>query len=490
MVGQHAQGLAAATAPRSGLAPRDALVRAFQEALIRRQAGDWEGSNRALEWAEIEAERRYTRSVARAAASLLVNDGVMAYTPPTPELLMVPYYRMLNYLALGEMDGALVEARKANALLARLRRDHRAACGEHAMLQYLAGLIQAAGRETDDALVSLRLAARAFEGCGAAPAVGRGVLAADVWRAAGAAGIPEIADSVAQHHPEAATTGEAGDLVLLLEHGYVAHRAEQSIHIPIFPEDVEGLENGDEGGIASAAGRIVSRVMNNLLERRAMGAAWDDLPALQWAYAAEGAYILRLAWPTVRLEAARAAEVRVWVGDSLMVAIVEENVSAGMQEELEEQRTAILSRAVARGIVKYLASREVEKKTDEKGGDVAAFLVGRIANLAANHLEQADLRGWSLLPDRISMVRVRLPDGSYPVRVESLGRDGSTLLIEDFGEVSVRSGELSVISRRVWGPDSGALLPPMAAVLDPPADGDDPQPNPSSPEPHVDRPEP
>jgi uncharacterized protein len=496
MVGDHAQGLAAATAHRSGLAPRDPLVRAFQEALIRRQAGDYQGSNRNLEWAEIEVERRYTRSVSRAAASLLVNDGVIPYTPPAPELLMVPYYRMLNYLALGEMDGALVEARKANALLSRLGRDDPDRCGERGMLQYLAGLIQSAGRETGDALVSLRLAARSFEECGGTPAGSDQAFAADIWRAAGAAGIPEIADSIAEHHPHVGGPDQTGDLVLLLEHGYVAHRAEQSIHVPIFPKDVEGLESGDESGIGAAAGSIVSRLMNNLLERGAMGTAWDDRPVVQWAYAAGGAYILRLAWPAIHLEATRPAGVRVWVGDSLVASVVEANLSASLHEELEAQRVAILTRAVARGVVKYLASREIEKKADEKSGDVAAFLVGRVANAAANHLEQADLRGWSLLPDRISMIRARLPDGSYRVRVESLARDGSTVLIEDLGEVSVRSGELSLLSRRVWGQESGALLPAQAASHATQGHADEPRPQWHDPpasapaQPYEDRPEP
>lgn len=465
LTGEHARAVEAMK-PDSRLVPRDRLVRALQEGVILHEAGDFQKSNQVLEWAEVEADLRITRSLSRAAASLLVNDGVMSYTPSSGELIMVPYYRMLNYLALGQQGEALVEARKANALLARLPRQ-AGRCREDGMLQYLAGLVQEAGGETGDALVSLRLASQWLGACGPGTAEMERRVAADVRRVAVAAGIPEIADSVtARYTLQAPDPAPAGEFLLMLEHGFVAHRAEQALHVPVFPEDIEGLEEDDDDAVAAAAARITHRLLVDARDRQLWGRSWNDAPLVQWANALEGAYVLRLAWPAMRLEASRPAATRVWVGDSLVSVTGTGDLSAVVQEELEDRRAAMLTRLVARGVVKYLVSREMEKKSEKKGGELASFLVGRIANLAANQLEQADLRSWSLLPDRIAMVRARLPEGTHAVRVETLGARGEVVSTRDLGMVTIRAGELAVMRERVWGAEAGELREPRP--LDPP----------------------
>jgi hypothetical protein len=439
----------------SPVAPSDRLVRALQEGVVLHHSRDFERSNEALEWAEREADRRFTRSVSRAAGSLLASDRVLAYSPSAAELAMIPYYRMLNYLAMGDVQGAVVESRKANALLARLEREPGDRCQEDGLLLYLAGLVQRAGGERADALVSLRQAERSLGACEIpAPAA---AVASDLVREARALGLGEVADSVARRHAleEPPVAEGAGDLVLLVEHGFVTHRAERALHVPIFAEEIEGLEGDDEEEVAAAAARISERMLHNLWEQAAWGRSWDDERHVQWASALSGAYVLRLAWPVARREASRPAAVRVWVGDSLASVVPAGDLSAVVQREMEEQRPAVLARLVARGLAKFLVSREVEREAEDRGGELAGFLVGRLSNLAANELERADTRSWSLLPDRISLVRARLPEGTYPVRVESLGADGQVLASRELAPVVIRKGALELRSERVWGSERG-----------------------------------
>ncbi|MBW3627976.1 MAG: hypothetical protein KY464_01650 [Gemmatimonadetes bacterium] len=443
--------------PKSPLAPRDGLLRALQEGIVLHQAGEYRRSNQALEWAEVEADRRYTRSVSREVASFVINDGVVGYTPPAGELVMVPYYRILNYLALRDVAAAMVEARKATALIARLDRSRAQRCREDGMLLYLAGMVQEMGGELNDALVSLRQAQRAFASCESAVDVERAI-AGDLHRLALRSGVTEVADSVAvKFSLQSATPRPGGDLLLLVEHGFVAHRAEQALHVPIFPEELDGLESSNLEQITAVAARVTTRLLDNASEKRVWGRAWDDAPLVQWANALEGAYVLRLAWPALRLEATRPAAVRVWVDDSVAAVSTAGDLTAMMHREMEQRRAAMLTRLVARGVVKYLLSREVEKKSEEKGGEAAGFLMGRLANFAANRLEQADLRSWSLLPDRISMVRTRLPEGVHRVRIETLGADGQVTGVRDLGEVTIRPNETLVLGQRVWGDDNGDL---------------------------------
>lgn len=437
------------------LAPRDRLLRALQQGILLHQAGEHARSNEQLEWADQEIDRRHARSVTRAAAALLLHDGVMEYLPTASEQLMLPYYRMLNYLALGDQPAALVESRRANALLARLDRGPEERCGEDGMVLYLAGLVQRSGGEVDDALVSLRMAERALAGCAGRGGEAAASVGADLRRLALALDLPALADTIAERYtlpdPDPAA-GESGELLLLVEHGFVAHRAEEAVHLPVLPEEVEGLRSGDGDGVAGAAMRIAARLAGDADAWDRSSPGWDGRGHHAWASSAP---LLRLAWPALRLEAARPSEVRVRLADRDLPARAFADLSAMAEREMQRRRAAILGRAVARGLVRYLATREMQERSEKRGGELAGFLVGRLASLAANQVERADLRGWSLLPDRVSLVRARLPAGLHRIRIEALDRHGAATPITV--EVEVRPGALTVASRRVYGEESGAL---------------------------------
>jgi uncharacterized protein len=429
--------------------PGDRLWRTLQKALVLHHAGEYAASNEAFEWAEIEADLRYTRSLTRAAGSLVVSDRVLAFTPSASEMGMIPYYRMLNYLALEDVQGAAVEARKAVALLARLGRPAEVGCREDAMIRYMAGMVLSSVGERNDALVALRQAELGFRGCAGGAAV-PAALGSDLVRVARALGVHEVADSAAARYQIQAAPSGTGELLLLVEHGFVAHRVEESLHVPIFPSDLEGLDEGDDAGILAAAARVTARLAGNALERGRWGSALDDHPVSQLGHALDGAYVLRLAWAETRRSRAE-PEVRVLVnGDRVDVHSVGD-LSALTERELAAERAGAVTRLVARGIAKFLLSREAERGAERKGGEVAGFLVGRLANLAANELERADTRSWSLLPDQVSMVRADLPAGEHHVRVQVIGAGGRLLEERDLGMISVGAGSLVLRSERVLG---------------------------------------
>ncbi|HEX5725297.1 MAG TPA: hypothetical protein VFX98_07510 [Longimicrobiaceae bacterium] len=444
----------------SRVRPRDELVRHLQLGVVLHHAGRWEESNAAFAWAEDEADSRYTRSLTQAAGALLVNDAAIAYTPPPAEMAMIPYYRMLNYLALGDADATLVEARKAGAYLERLRTGAGEPCVGEGFVQYLAGLVYRGAGEPSDALVAIRQAERAFDACAGRDASGApAALGADLRLAALEAGVGEVADAAAQRYPLASNPvdPEAGELVLLVEHGWVAHRAHRDIHVPVYPEEMEGVEGDDEADapVAEAAARITTRLLANLAEQRHHGYALDELPEFQVADALAGAYVMKLAWPVYRLEACAPARVRVTVDGREAEASVAGDLSSAVVRRFQRQRAAMLGRLVARGVAKYLVSREVEKKAEKEGGEFAGWVAGRLANVAGNYLERADTRSWSLLPDRISVVRLTLPAGEHAIRIEVLGPDGAVAETVELGTVTLQPRGTLVLNRRVWGVEMG-----------------------------------
>ncbi|HYW08514.1 MAG TPA: hypothetical protein VE913_16260, partial [Longimicrobium sp.] len=349
---------------RERVAPRDALLRHLQLGVVLHHAGEWAESNAAFEWAEGEAERRYTRSVTQSAAMLLVNDGVVAYTPPPAEMAMIPYYRMLNYLALEDGAESVVEARKANAYLERIRQGAGEPCVGEGFVQYLTGLVYDGAGERRDALVSYRQAERGYDSCsgGAVPAP----LGADLYRAARAAGVADVADSAAARYRVAGTAvNGGGELVVLVEQGWVAHRAPTDIHLPIPRNEMEALESGDAGLITEAAGRLSAHLLGNVMEQARWGSTTDERYQLEDA--ANGAYIMKMAWPASRLEACAPRSIRLVVnGDTVEPPASASDLSAAVTRRWDAQRPGMLSRMVARGLTKYVVGRAAERKAEKQ----------------------------------------------------------------------------------------------------------------------------
>jgi uncharacterized protein len=454
MFGDHDQALALLK-PGRRQAGADRLLRALQEAIVLREAGEFERSNEHLEWADLEAERRQIRSASETLGTFIANDRVVSYTPTPGEAAMIPYYRMLNYLALGDLDAAAVEARRIGSLLDSSGTDGRRCQGD-AMLQYLAGLVFEAAGEGNDALVSLRRAESSFAVCPAGSGPGAPAhLGSDLLRIAADLGIEEVADGARERYASAVLqpASRNGEVVILLERGFVAHLSEQAVHVPILEREIEDLESGDISGIAEAAALVVSRLADNFIERAYWGSAWDDHPAVQVGYALSGAYILRLAWPVV-VEPDRApGSLRLVAADDTIGVARIGGVSEMVAGELVDGRATALTRMVGRGMVKFLATRELEKQAEKRGGELLGFVTGRLSNLAANELERADTRSWSLLPDEIAMARLTLPPGTHDLRLESISPAGTLVGYLDLGPVEVQPDELVVVSRRLWSGD-------------------------------------
>lgn len=431
----------------------DRLLRALQEAIVLREAGNYVRSNEVLEWAESEADLRSVRSVSRTAGSFVLSDRVLSFVPDEGEAAMIPYYRMMNHLSLGDTDAAAVEARRLSALLLGTRDLGVRQCRQSAMLQYVSAFVFEAAGELDDALVSLRQADESFLTCPGGRAAGPPHLGGDLLRLAKRLGFEELGDSAAAWYPGTEETGasaEQGQVVLLLERGFVPHLTDSAIHVPIFEEEIENLESGDLDGIASVVGMVTARLVGTFAERGYWGRAWNDEPGVQVAQALGGAYILKLAWPGLDGLPKDRTSVELLVHGDTIDAVRIGDLAEVAVRSLEENQKAMLGRLVTRGVTKYLISREAEKKAEKEGGELLGFITARIANIAANQTERADTRSWTLLPADISMVRLSLPAGEHELRVETVGVDGARARLDDLAPIEVLPGELRIINHRIW----------------------------------------
>ncbi|HHH35533.1 MAG TPA: hypothetical protein ENK48_01730 [Gammaproteobacteria bacterium] len=109
-----------------------------------------------------------------------------------------------------------------------------------------------------------------------------------------------------------------------------------------------------------------------------------------------------------------------------------EDINALAMDALARARPVMLARALARAALKAVAV----EKTDEKDEGL-----GFLANVVSVMSERADTRSWSLLPNRIYLLRLPLPAGSHELRLRLQDGAGRLVASRDYA-LTLKAGEM------------------------------------------------
>ena len=419
-----------------GTGSTNRLLALLEQGQVLHLAGRFTESNAVFQQAEDLADALYTRSVSQAAASLFVNDTTISYRAAPFELAMVPYYRAFNYISLGERNEAVVEARKASLLLARATEATLAelgdgtrvpghGLGDNGFLHHLAGMLYESNGEINDAYIAYANAARAY----VADAVASGIrpppwLAADLARSARRLGFERELAALAEELPSVFAvppppeTDDGGWVVLVVETGWVAHKDQVMLNLPILSSDHA-----------------------HDLDRWAAEVAVRAGPGWVVPSRASVAYWLTVAMPTMAAPSPSGATVRLAVpGSPPETAVPVDDLSRRARATFELERPRILVKTILRALTKYAASRAAERRDE---------VAGALVNLLGVLTEKADTRSWLTLPGELAMARLALPPGHYELTVEYLGPGGRVLDTEAVPVEVVPRG-WTFLSRRLF----------------------------------------
>jgi hypothetical protein len=434
---------------------KDRLLYFLERGLILHYADRFAESNEAFAAAERTADELYTKSISEGAFSLFTNDNAISYRARPFEMAMVPYYKGLNYIYLGDRNAAQVEARRASLQVAKfvdatldgLRDEDKAGferIKNNAFLLYYSGMLYDWDGEYNDAFISYRNAAVAYQqnhdllDVDIPPSLGK-----DLTRIAGRIGFRSEMEQLHKSCPDVFPLGEEGDglpqtredyakaaawksgngeVVMLLESGFVAQKSQVRFDFPVFSSEAYDDPNYWSWQIYAGMGNMQAFASGRKVEYWVSVAApqLDDLKPGPVAGA--------------RLTAGLA-------GNHTVTSRME-NCSRQARITFDAEKPSIFFKTILRGLTKYLTTRGAE----EAGGSWA----GLAANIFGAVTESADTRSWLTLPEHVHLARLSLPPGTYDLNVEILGRRGEVLGTQVVPGVTVVPGDWTFISRRVF----------------------------------------
>ncbi len=145
---------------------KSTLLHLLQTGVVLHMLDRYEESNEYFEQAYLYVED-YRRNYAAEALSLISNPTVIPYRGEDFEVVLIHYYKALNFLMMNRLDEALVECRRINIRLNQLNdryENRKNRYADDAFAHVLMGLIFEAGGDINDAFIAYRNAFETYTG--------------------------------------------------------------------------------------------------------------------------------------------------------------------------------------------------------------------------------------------------------------------------------------------------------------------------------------
>ena len=388
----------------------------FELGLVAHYADHFTESSAAFDQAGDIAEDRYTKSISKEVGSLVTSDKLRPYAGTRYERLLSHYYRALNYVYQGQLDGALVECRRATALIDYFKNDDKYDFLGAGFLANLSGMVFEAAGEWNDAYISYRQAAAYYQNATEKTGVEMpDNIGNSLVRLTRKLGFTDEFERYRNQYGEPPPRPEnTGELILFYESGYVPPKTEEALTFPILKtDDVE-----DEKFVPTLVGRE--------------GRIYEDVKL---------EYLLRVAIPTIRSHRPHFAGIEVEVGQDQKRGVLIADVESIAVETFNAERPIILLRTLVRAVGKYLIYRKANKENEA---------LGLLVNLAGAVTEQADTRSWKTLPNQIFVVRMSLPAGTHALNLSFLNANGRISRQESVPDVKINPNRITFLNYRTY----------------------------------------
>ncbi len=428
---------------REEYGPKSQVLYRMDRGMTLHLAGRYEDSTAVLEKADQEVEQLYTRHLTTRTKAFLYNDTELPFEGAPYEQVMLNVLKALNYAIAGNLEDALVEARRVDHrlnLLADQSADKPDAYRDDGLARYLNGILFEAAGELNDAFIAYRkaheayLAAHSWSATPVPP-----MLRADLLRITDAL---HLVDEHAQYRQafgdtpwrRAADLHELAQVVVVSYNGRAPRKEDQFLDLPI---SMDAL-------------RLV------LLTKYAVGpnsSTREARAAESFLYGLSGR-VVRVALPRLVPQKTTVAYEQVTlVGEGATHSARSElvqDLGALAAKQFSDEFSGLAVKAVARAAIKYAAAEGVARgaraAAGRDAGPLVGLLIGALAKTLAISTEEADKRSWRTLPDQIQIARLWVPPGSYELRIRPVGRSGDRVGHDTVHPVTLRGGGTTFVT--------------------------------------------
>ena len=347
----------------------DSFLLEFDLGILHHYNQNYKESIKHLANAEQILEDLYSRSVTNEATALLTNDNVRPYRSYPFEIQWLYQTQILNYLAINEIDEAVVEARRALLAIQSLREQEKDKFNESGTLQYLIALSYEWQKSEDDARIAYDNAKRNFANSGY---------------------IPKLAGQVPENEQEIIVIGYAGLSPILGENKFWGTYAKDGA-LFLHYNDAKGqsqtilLSAMNLGGSGFSGGTItIQFAIPKMVERQSQNSVFA-----------------------------------VNVNGDLKTTEIFSNTKNSIQKDLENSQTTMLIRTAGRVILRTIAANKAKSKI-RTGNGLADLALNIGTDIVTGVMENADLRLSSTLPQTIQILRIPVEPGKYSVKIDVL----------------------------------------------------------------------
>ncbi|MBO7413546.1 MAG: hypothetical protein J6U20_07790 [Fibrobacter sp.] len=368
-------------------------------------------------------EDLYTKSVTNEAAAIVTNDNTRPYRARPFELLLMYEFQILNYLAMMDVDGAMVEVRRSQIAMNALYQKDQKKVNDNGLLRYLSAMVYELDGSPDDAAIAYINTVKAYkEGKIKVPDevlefVTEGLVHADRENDLVGLGV-----QVPGITPKASAIRNEGQEIIVI--GYAGHS-------PILGE-------------LYMSGTFISGGVMNLTykdgETGKLSTFTLVAPPVTGAGTGESFHI-GFSLPEIRKLQNRVDHFEVSLDNSRrirpeMVMAVDEE----LKQNMEDEKSSTVTRTAVRVILRTIAAQKAKQamKTD----NILLNLLTSIGtDVAQSQIEQADLRVGLFMPHSLFMTRIPVTTGNHKVVVTANGRNGETVELFEFDKLNVAKGQ-------------------------------------------------
>ena len=369
----------------------NAAIYCLDEGILAHFASRYSESNQSLAKAESIMDGLYTKSISKHITSFIINDNTIPYRGENFESALVNLFMALNYVGLGSLEDALVEARKVdnklNIFNAQYEDDKKNVYREDAFIRFLMGVLYEAEEEINDAYISYSKAKDIYKN--------------DYYRNYGVSSPVFMIENLLTLSQELGFYEEFKDI-----------QAEYNDILFINPIEKKSLAE------------ILFIHYNGLGPIKVEAFFSVPMP---------DNYVAKIAYPEFKKRRYRISKSKIYLENLnnsrsyiFKTEPMEDIASIGVMN-LKNRTTRIKAKAIVRATAKYLTAKQAHKAARRQGSEMLELLAKAATQAASWASERADVRHWRFLPAEIRVGRTLIPPGEYKGKIDFLDARGAVV---------------------------------------------------------------